>query len=188
MLLNDFPDRIRQVLIRLPYRVGYYISISDQTGGKESEETEIKALENLLSYYHEDTLKSEFSQEILSRTLEEKPNWPAWNKDVKKIHNECRNLFKYLDTIVEEKDILAFKRNLLEIGVTVAMAHAESGGEPENITTLDKIQAGINRAIKEFKTLFRQEKNHLVKTHANISQAERAALLRLANTLGVSYN
>ena len=67
----DLEPDIRQTLIRLPYRIGYWLSQSDSTGGDESDEIELQAMESLILAYGEDVCKSEFTQSVMEKTIAE---------------------------------------------------------------------------------------------------------------------
>ncbi len=171
--LDKFPTETYQLLVTLPYRVGLYVSMSDQSGGSTSEEKELQALENIVTFYVEDTLKSEFAQSVMLVTLQNKVNWPNWNTDIGNVPEECKYILGYLEDRLEARDLLAFKNNLLEIAVTVAMAYRESS----TTSFADRI-----------KSFFSPQKSANSNNQAlNISKAEKTALNTLADTFGIPY-
>jgi hypothetical protein len=80
MKLNDLPDDIRLLVVRLPYRVGFYVSASDKTGGEESDAAEMAALEGIVTFYVEDFCKSEFAQAVMLETIQRKAEWAGGRK------------------------------------------------------------------------------------------------------------
>jgi hypothetical protein len=184
MMIEQFPDDIRRLLVRLPYRVGYYISSSDKTGGEESSAKEIEALENLVTFYVEDTLKSEFAQEVMIETLRGKRDWSAWSEGVQTVPEECVKVFAFLADKIDRRDEFAFKNNLLEIGVAVALAYREFD-QMESLG--EKIETYFAVLMRRVKALFSGEKAQSFDVYLNISREEKAALNLLADTLGISY-
>lgn len=170
--LDQFPADIYQTMIALPYRVGLYVSNSDSTGGKDSEARELAALENVVTFYVEDTLKSEFSQSIMLVTLQHKAYWKDWAHNIENVPDECRKIAEYLATTIEARDLMSFKANLLEISMAVAMAYRE---EVEPVGFVAKI-----------KNLF-APKTEIAdpNTTLNISEAEKTAINQLAEAMGV---
>lgn len=172
--LNQFPEETYRTLIALPYRIGYFISASDKTGGSESEDRELQALENLFTFYVEDALKSEFAQQVMLATLQHKAYWPQWRDDIDNLPNECAEIVGYLGDRLDIKSLVAFKNNLLEIGVTVAMAYNE--GKPK-VSLIEKLKSIFS--APKISTI-----NH---AYLNISADEKIAINRLADTFGIPY-
>ncbi len=173
--LDQFPEDTYRTLIALPYRVGLYVSQSDRTGGKNSDTQELAALENVVTFYVEDTLKSEFAQTIMLATLQHKAYWPEWSADTDKVPEECRYIAEYLVNVIDERKLESFKSNLLEIAITVAQAYQENA---RPVTFFGKLMKALT---------FRSEKIAVEENaeHINISPAEKAAINKLAERLGV---
>jgi len=49
--LDDISSAERELLVSLPYRVGIFVSKSDEEGGEVSGEQELRALSNILTGY-----------------------------------------------------------------------------------------------------------------------------------------
>jgi hypothetical protein len=184
MMIETFPDDIRRLLVRLPYRAGYYISASDKTGGEESTEQEMIALENLVTYYVEDTIKSEFAQEVMIETLNARRDWENWRDGIETFPEECVKVFAFLADKIDRRDEFAFKNNLLEIGVAVAMAYREFD-KVQNLA--GKIEVYFALLFKRIKALLTGEKMQSFDVLLNISREEKAALNLLADTLQIPY-
>lgn len=182
--LSKLPKDIQDLVIRLPFRVGLYISESDQSGGDESSEAERKALENIVTFYVEDTVKSEFAHEIMLNTLNRKAEWGTWGDNIADVPAQCENVFYEMKDIIEPKEILALKQNLLEVGIAVAQAYCEYN---ESAGTLDKLELYISLFFKRLQSSFSgsQEDTPSRDYNLNISGAERQAILSLAKTLDI---
>lgn len=174
-MIDQFPPDIYKTLIALPYRVGLYISLSDRTGGTAADDKELAALENIVTFFVEDALKSEFAQDVMLATLQHKAHWPEWRENIEEVAGEASELLGYLEDRLDPRNLLAFRNNLLEIAITVASAYREA---PKSRDFLTRI-----------KDLF--TKNHMRSdgntAHLNISQAEKDALNLLADHLGIPY-
>ena len=139
--LDQFPEDTYRTLIALPYRVGLYISMSDKTGGKASETQELAALENVVTFYVEDTLKSEFAQTIMLATLQHKAYWPEWSLEIEQVPQECEYIAAYLIDRIDERKLAGFKNNLIEIAMTVALAYRETS----ELTGFARFKSAVSR-------------------------------------------
>lgn len=176
--LEQFPADVYQTLIALPYRVGLFVSESDKTGGTESKARELSALENVVTFYVEDTLKSEFAQDIMLATLQHKAYWKDWSENIDKVPDECRAIADFLKDRIDDRKLLAFKHNLIEIATTVAMAYRETGATSGTFAVLKKL-FGIGQPKKS-------SSSDAASTSLNISESEKAAINQLAEVFGLS--
>ena len=171
-----FPEDIYKTLIALPYRVGLYVSMSDAGGGDEAFQKELAALENMVTFFVEDTLKSEFAQTVMLATLQNKINWHDWQADIEKVPQECSDIAGYLQDRLDARSLAAFKNNLIEIGITVAMAYREVS---EKTSFLVKLRNCLS---------FHSTKAPNVDNkYLNISPSEKAAINMLAGKVGIAY-
>lgn len=184
MNLHELPDDTRRAIVRLPYRVGLYVSMSDQTGGSESDEAEMAALANVVTYYVEDFCKSEFAQGVMLETLRYKEDWPNWKDDIKTVPDDCRKVLDALSGRQDVKDIVAFKNNLLEIAIAVAMAYREfSSSEP----WAERFRVYLSVLMSKIKASLKGERTGSADQILNISRDEKAAINLLASTLGIHH-
>lgn len=174
--LDQFPEDVYRTLIALPYRVGLYVSLSDRTGGKDSASQELAALENVVTFYVEDTLKSEFSQSIMLATLQHKAYWAEWSEGVEDVPTECTYIANYLVDCIDERKLAGFKNNLLEIAMAVALAYRETAATTGFFAKLRNLLTFRSVKISSDET----------STDLNISEAERIAINHLAEKLGLS--
>ena len=174
--LDQFPEDTYRTLVALPYRVGLYISQSDKTGGKSSEAQELAALENVVTFYVEDTLKSEFAQTIMLATLQHKTYWAQWSENIDSVPEECAYIAGYLADILDDRKLAGFKNNLLEIAMAVALAYRETAAATGFFARMKALFAP--RLVKVSTEETQQ--------HLNISEAEKIAINHLAEKLGLA--
>ncbi len=184
MSLTELPADIHELIVKLPYRVGLYISMSDQTGGGDSDDAERRALENVVIFYVEDFCKSEFAQSVMLETLQRKAEWDSWGSDIANVTEECKKVFDALTGQVDLRDIVALKNNLLEIAIAVAMAYREFDASDPWVNRF-KVYLGI--LIERIKLSLKGESSNSVDQLLNISRAEKAAINLLAETLGIQH-
>ncbi len=180
--LENLSPEIRDVLIRLPYRVGLYISESDRTGGDESTEVERLALENIVTFYVEDTVKSEFAHQVMNETLTHKKKWASWGENINTLPEECLKVADALTGVIDMKEIFSFKQNLLEVAIVVAQAYREFD---TSAGAVQKLQVYLTLLLRRIRAIFTGEEMKSNESLLNISAKERSAIKLLADTLGV---
>lgn len=184
MTLDDLPDDIRHLAVRLPYRVGFYVSASDKTGGSDSDAAEMAALESIVTFYVEDFCKSEFAQAVMLETLQGKSGWTMWQKDISAVPGEIRKVFDFLADKLETKEKEAFKANLLEIAMAVAQAYREfdvTQPLPERVSVY------LSILLARVKALLRGQDIQSYDALLNISRDERMAINLLADALDSNF-
>jgi len=177
------PDQ-RNLLVSLPYRVGLYISQSDQSGGDESDQAEMDALSSIVVAYSQEIFGAETVQYIVGETVQRKAEWEEWSKDLETLEGECHKAIDILSEAVDEKEVSAFKRSLLEIGESVALAFREYGADTPIMDKI-KIYMFYMKSRKEAaqKGIVAMEWDQFI----NISIDERKALQTIANALNTTY-
>ncbi|MCB9973262.1 MAG: hypothetical protein H6854_01720 [Rhodospirillales bacterium] len=175
------PQPVKEALIRLPYRVGLWLSQSDQTGGDSSDEQELYALENVILSYGEDVCKSEFTQSVMEQTVKGYEIWDTWRDNIENVPRECETILYEIANTVDPKHLRDFKSSLLEIAETVALAYRETS---ENESFLNNVYIQIRILQKKWDAFIKKYDFSL--DHAlNISPAEEEALKRLKGTLRI---
>lgn len=176
------PDN-REMIVSLPYRVGLRVSQSDDTGGSDSDEQEMRALASLLSGYAQEVFGSETVQYIISETISNRAKWPEWSGKLDTVEQDCHQAIDLLSEIVDFKEVSAFKQHLLEIGESVAMAFREQ----QNLGLLARWKLYLDYK-KDLKLA--AQKKIPVKSwdqFLNISTHERQALRSIAGALNMTY-
>lgn len=123
--LDHFTLEQRDLLIRLPYRAGLWISSSDTTGGDESDAVERQALASIVRGFTEDFLKSEFVEEIMRASVDHIDEWDQWAGQPENIPDEVRRGIEISALYIDYKQIHALKQSLYDVAMTVAMAYRE---------------------------------------------------------------
>ena len=182
--LDDLRDEDRTLLVSLPFRVGLYVSQSDQSGGDESDEAEMQALSNLITAYSQEVFGAETVQYVISETVRRKSEWKKWATDLHYIEGECHKAVDILSAHVDEKEVNAFKNHLIEIGESVALAFREYGA---STPLLDKLKVYMyyissKRKAKKNGDVYKDWEQFI-----NISLDERKALCFVAEALDKTY-
>jgi hypothetical protein len=182
--LDRLTDNQRQTLIRLPYRVGLYVSRSDQSGGAEAEARERAVLANILNGFSEDVFGSESMQYVMTATVRDMALWPQWEADLSSVPHECNMAVDVLGQFLAPKDVTTLKNHLMEIAEAVAMAFSEheSGAPP-----MRRFHMKFIYAVERLRSALRGESYKSFETFSSISLPERLALCRLANAMGRRY-
>jgi hypothetical protein len=82
------------------------------------------------------------------------------------------------------RDIVAFKNNLLEIAIAVAMAYREfDSSEP----LAAKLKVYFDVLMRQMRAMFKGEVAESFDQMLNISRSEKAAINQLAQTLDIQY-
>ncbi len=182
--LDQLSEDQRKLLVSLPYRVGLFISRSDSTGGDDSDDAEMQALDDLITGYSQEVFGAETVQYIVGETVNRKAEWGDWSKDLNNIEDDCYKAIDILSSNVDEKEVNAFKKHLIEIGESVALAFREYG---ETTSMIDKIKVYL---------FYIKGKKHAVKHNQpykdweqfiNISLDERKALRTIATAINTVY-
>lgn len=182
--LQDLADDDRELLISLPYRVGVWLSHVDDHGGDQADEDEKKALASIIDGFTRDVFGSEVVQYIMMETLEKKDHWEAWANNTDDIHKDCQRAIDILNEVVEEKEVSAFKRRLIEIAEAVALAFREY----DSLDFVTKIKVYTMYYKERYKAAKKNLTYKSIDQFLNISLKERQALYQLANTLNVQYS
>lgn len=188
MVSMNFLDQLntdhRELLVSLPYRVGLYISQSDETGGDDSDEAEMLALESIITGYSQEVFGAETVQYVVGETVQRKAEWVKWGKDVSGIEHDCYKAVDILSGVVEDKEISAFKSSLIEIGENVALAFREYGA---STSLMEKIRMRLDYGKSRKAALRAGKAPKEWSQFINISLDERKALRQVAESLGLTY-
>lgn len=172
------------LLIRLPYRVGLYVSQSDRSGGDDSDEVEKRVLSNIITAYSQEVFGAETAQYIITETVSCKADWEEWSLDLEHIQEECGKAIGVLNAHVAPKEVSAFKRCLMEIGESVALAFCEYD---DGVSLIEKTKIYMayrrSRSMAAKLGIVAKEWDQFI----NISLDERDALQRIAVALDTSY-
>ncbi|MGB4106480.1 MAG: hypothetical protein WBK55_01635 [Alphaproteobacteria bacterium] len=175
--LEKFTQDQRDLMVRLPYRIGLWISQSDTAGGSEADERERQALSNILHAFAEDLFGSENLQYIMSETIRQKSNWPSWSKDVELVPGECADAITLMRDHGEPKDVKALKNHLMEIAEAVALAFHE---EDSRTSVFSAVGLYVSHLFSKNK---RRQRGRSFGEFLNVSTSEREALNVIVDAL-----
>lgn len=182
--LHDLPQGERDLLVALPYRVGLYISESDETGGDEADAAEAKALYDIVSAYARDVFGSEMITYIMTEMLAREPQWQQWHENIANVPAECAEAVQILSQITDTKQVNAFKRFVLEIGESVALSFQEYGADTPLV---ERAKMFVAFVYSKFHAKKHKSASKNWDLFVHISVAERQALRVLANSLRAVY-
>ena len=184
MVLPNITDNQLYRLTSLPYRVGLYVSQSDQSGGDAANENELRAIENLIYGFADGVFGSELVQNIMAETIKQKDKWSDWDQHLEQVPDECTDALAILSPYVDYKESTAYAMRLMDIGEAVALAFREDIAG----------QAGFGRILAYLRYLSYAKKAKAKKLPVrnfedflSISNDERRALVTVAESLSIDY-
>ena len=184
MILQSLTENQIYRLTSLPYRVGLYVSASDQSGGDMADENERRALENLIYGFSDGVFGSELVQDIMAHTIKQKDKWGEWGQHLEQVPDECRDALAILNGYVDYKERAAYAARLMDIGEAVALAFREDVSSQSGF--------GRVRAYIKYMSMSRKAKAKNLPVRSfedflSISNDEREALMAIASHSGVDY-
>lgn len=182
--LDELTTEQRTLLVSLPYRVGLKVSQSDDSGGDDSDEKEMQALDSLITAYSQEVFGAETVQFIVSETVSRKAEWQKWSDNLETVEAQCHQAIDILSGCVDEKEVSAFKNHLIEIGESVALAFREYG---EKTPLLEKIKIYLIYYKGKFQAAKQGQRYKEWEEFLNISLHERKALRSIASALNTTY-
>lgn len=178
--LTDLTDNQRELLIALPYRVGLFVSNADTEGGQEASEREHQALDNILSGMNAESFLSENIQLVINQTLARKNDWSQWQNDLEAVPGECERILDVLKSHLDQKDIEAFKTQMMSIAEAVALAFQERNadfGSPQGVVVF------LGYGWEKIKNIFAASPVRPWDQYLRISPLEQKAIDQLAACL-----
>ncbi|MDB5491969.1 MAG: hypothetical protein JWO78_1818 [Micavibrio sp.] len=171
------------LLIKLPYRIGLFVSSSDDTGGDESAEAEMQALSLIVTSFAEDYLKSQFVQTMMEQTVSRRNEWESWGENIEAVPGECFKAIDLLCDYLDRKQVASFKLTMMEIATSVAMAYREFD-DNSDISTRIKMYSRV--LLDRLRAIMNGNKSFNADEVFNVSDAERRALDKLIESLDLS--
>ena len=180
-MFEGLSEKSSNLIIRLPYRVGLYVSESDADGGDDSSVKERRVLSNLLHGFGQDVVGAELTYHLVRETLALHEEWDSWETDLEYVPAECQEALELLEEYVPEKDRRSFAAYLYEIAEAVALAFKEYQGD--NFIGEIKLYLQYRRDQAQARKVQRREITF--DEYKSISEKERMALDSLARGLGL---
>lgn len=177
--LKEFSREDQDFLISLPYRVGLWISSSDNTGGVVSDGHELEALEKSIAGIVHGMFESAFVHDVMAESFLRKQDRQNWAVDIARVPEDCQRAITLLQGKMSGRDVDTFRRILMQIGVEVARAFREYDRNEPLIHRLTRvIGIGVNRFFGAL-----QGERYVSEHLLNISYEEDIALNKLAKAL-----
>lgn len=182
-IFADLPEDDRMLLVSIPYRAGAWVSQADVSGGDQSDEQEKQALNNIIKAFAYDVYSSDIVQQVISVTIKEEKRWDLWFDEIETVPRECEQAVSILYKVADPKEITAFKIYVMQIAEAVALAYREDN----NLPPVKKFMRYVSYLIGKSKSSQMSAAYNSFDDYLNISQKERHALERLAQSLQISY-
>ena len=183
-ILDQMSDEQRNVVVSLPYRVGLWVSESDQSGGEDSNEQELKTLDGLIQGFSGQVFGSELLQYIMADTVAKRDHWNEWAKTLSDVPDDCEKAVDILRSYADEKEVNAYVSRLMEIAEAVALAFREYEGK---LSPLQSLILYIDYMVFRMKAKKHQPQMKSFEQFLYISPHERKALNEIAKRLGTRY-
>ena len=171
--LSDMSNDDRLLLYGLPYRVGIWMSHSDDEGGEDDDVQEAKALEKAIGDLAKAERVTPFVREVFLETLNHKGYWEEWTARSFDVLGDCERAVAVLEKHVSQEDRYLYKKALVNIASKVAGAHGEFGEGFTGEGLFDQIWNKLKSKLSGDKPA----------DFMNTSAAEEASLHRLVTAL-----
>ena len=175
--LSDLSQEDRERIVSLPYRVGVWISYTDDEEGEVDDIREMKVLEAVIRSIAQLHESSEFVQQVARETLRRRDDWSRWSQGCFDILPECQQTIGFLKNAVNDNDLKDYKATLVEIATVVAQAYGEFGDFDDEKE--EGFSAMIGRFVGKLSGLSSKDADHPM----NVSATEDTALSRLIAVL-----
>lgn len=182
--LKEFSKDERVMLASLPYRVGLWVSSSDGTGGRDSDQQEEIALERAITSIAQGMFESAFVHEVIAETFLGRQDWSSWSANVETVPADCVAAVKFMQGRLSQRDIDAYRHILMQVGLEVARAFSEYD---QNEPFVNKIFRWISIGVDRLFGIMHGEK-YVSEDLLNISYEEDLALNELAKALRGEVN
>lgn len=183
--LEMMNEEFRMKVISLPYRTGLWVSESDKTGGDDSDDAELEALESIITSFGEDFLKSEFVEEVMQSTLDSMDLWDDWGDDLDTVPEDCAAVIEYLRSQLTPVELENYKQNLMDIATSIAIAYREVD---EGGAILYKVGIYADYFVKKAMATVLKKQQPNLEYALNISRDEKKALAILAGALEINLD
>ncbi len=178
--LEQFSEDERNLIVSLPYKAGLWVSTIDDAGGTAADYKELEALERIISEKGKGMFESAFVHEVMAETCTRQQDWKAWADGADKVLVECTNAVKIIADRLAEKDIDAYRQNIMSIAVEVAKAFREFDADaPLGVRLWTQYRLFLEAIFR----IIKRDKTYESESMLNISYEEDMALSKLSKAL-----
>lgn len=173
---SQFTEQERAFLASIPYRVGHWISQSDDNeNSKFDNQREEKALERAISEMAGLHRRMPFAANVMKAVQENKSQWPSWENNTQEavVLEDVKKAIDLLRSKKATKAASQYKHAVWQTGLVVAQAYGEHV-DPDNEMHFDRFMVWVGSFIFAPK---------LAKSPENMSELEKIALKKLRAVL-----
>ncbi|MCB9990891.1 MAG: hypothetical protein H6867_05880 [Rhodospirillales bacterium] len=181
--LEQFSKEERDLIVSVPYRAGAWVSSVDEAGGGNATADELKELENIISEKAKGMFESAFVHEVMVESFNHKADWADWAKHTDTILEDAGKAVSLIESKLSEKDVDAYRANIMAIGLNVAKAFREFEVDASVMT---KAHTQIGLLLDAALRVLKRDKSYSPTTELNISYEEDVALTKLSEALHAS--
>lgn len=178
--LEQFSEEERELIVSLPYRAGLWVSSVDDTGGPKADFAELHELESIISEKARGMFESAFVHEVMAETCTRQADWKQWAEGADSLLDDCAKATKLIGDKLVEKDLDAYRMNIMAIGLSVAKAFRELD---EGASIFVKLHTQIQLFIEAIIRIIKRDKSFDTESALNISFEEDEALSKLSKAL-----
>lgn len=178
--LEQFSAEERELLVSIPYRAGLWVSGVDNAGGAKSNYEELDALESIIAEKGRGMFESAFVHEIMAEASTRQDDWKKWAGQLDNVLSDCTKAVGIVQGRLAEKDLDAYRMNIMAIGLAVAKAFREIDADA---SLKDKICMQVRLFCDAGMRILRREKYWDKTSILNVSREEDEALNKLSKAL-----
>lgn len=173
---SQFSEPERAFLASIPYRVGHWVSDSDDNekskfDDKREEQALEKAIANMASLHR----KMPFAATVMKDIQGRKAHWGTWENNIEEalVLEDVKKAIDLLRAKGAKKELAQYKHAIWQTGLVVAQAYGEQI-DPDNEMHFNRFLAWLGSFVSAPK---------LAKSPENMSAKEKTALKKLRAVL-----
>ena len=174
--LEQFSEQERDLIVSIPYRAGVWVSSVDDTGGAAADAEELEKLEEIIAEKARGMFESAFVHEVIAETFSRKGDWKRWAEQLDSLLADSTHAVELVSGKLSERDVDAYRANILNIGVSVAKAFREFDVDAPFFV---KIGSNLRLLGEALMRVIKRDKSYDTASELNISLAEDIALTKL---------
>lgn len=176
--LEQFSAEDRDLIVSIPYRAGLWVSGADDGGGAKAGHDELDALETIIAEKGRGMFESAFVHEVMAETCTRQQDWKSWAGSLDNVLEDCSRAVGIVQAKLAEKDLDAYRMNIMAIGLAVAKAFREV-----DAGFMDKIQMQLRLFCDAVMRILRRDRYWDPSSVLNVSHEEDIALDKLSKAL-----
>lgn len=180
--LSSFSPEETEMLVKMPYKAGLWVSYADDEEGDTDDEKEIEALEKTIEKVMELHAGNALIQQVMGQTLARKSEWGGWEDGVFQVPAQAGQLAGIIRSKAGADALKSYRAAIMEIAAAVARASGEFNSFDEGEQEKPGFFAGlVGKVVDGFSSLSPDDEGHPM----NVSAAEDAALAELSQAFKI---